>query len=390
MSGESAGRRSLTQQNPGGGIAALPLADPEEVGMSSERLSRIRPVMQRYVDQNLVPGVVSLIARNGRVVYLDTVGCRDVENQTPMTTDTIFRIMSMTKPITSVALMMLYEEGHFLLSDPVSKWIPEFADARVAEPMPPEEYSGNPWKLVSAARPVTVRHLLTHTAGLARPPIGITPQEFADISRRQSPNETIGDFVRRYAKAPLSYHPGETWHYSRATCVVGYLVEIISGKPLDEFFSERIFKPLDMPDTCFYLPLEKVDRFSAQYTPGRGGQIQLADPATAESRFVKEPHLYFMGSGGLVSTIADYFRFYQMMLNGGELDGARILGRKTVDPYRGSSQLVTGAVVGFRPRFSYHYEYRSYQYASRRSSWPCSLIGGQLHLGWRLLHISLG
>ena len=331
MTSESNPQKNLTGKGSLPGAVELRMSRPEEVGMSSERLSRIRIAMQRYVDRKLVPGVVSLVARQGRVVYLDNIGFQDVEAGTPMTTDTIFRIMSMTKPITSVALMMLYEEGHFLLSDPVSKWIPEFSDAKVAMRLPPQEYSGVPWKLVPAARPITVRHLLTHTAGLGYAPRAMSREEFAKISQPQSPTETIGDFVKRYAKVPLNYHPGEAWDYSRATCVVGHLVEIISGMTLDEFFRERIFKPLNMPDTHFYLPIEKLDRFAACYTPGKDDQIQLTDAPTAESRFVREPHLYFMGSGGLVSTVADYLRFDQMMLNGGELDGVRILGRKTVE-----------------------------------------------------------
>ena len=325
------GAKCVTEKDTLHGAAALPVAKPEEVGMSSERLSGIRPAMQRYVDRNLVPGVVSLIACQGRVVHLDVIGFQDVEARVPMRTDTIFRIASMTKPITSVALMMLYEEGHFLLSDPVSKWIPEFSDPKVAVRVPRDEYAGTPWKLEPAARPITIRHLLTHTAGLGYAPRGISQEEFAKISQRQSPTETIGDFVKRYATVPLNYHPGEAWDYSRATCVVGYLVEIMSGMTLDEFFRERIFKSLNMPDTHFYLPMEKLDRFAACYTPGNDEQIQLTESPTAESRFVKEPHTYFMGSGGLVSTVADYFRFDQMMLNGGELDGVRILGRKTVE-----------------------------------------------------------
>jgi len=331
MTGENPAQKHLTQKDTLSGASGLPMAEPEEVGMSSERLSRIRPAMQRYIDRNMVPGVVSLVARQGRVVHLDAIGFRDVEAGAPMQTDTIFRIASMTKPITSVALMMLYEEGHFLLSDPVSKWIPEFAEPRVAERVPRNEFRGEPWRLVPAARPISIRHLLTHTSGLGYLPRSMSQEEFTKISQRQSPTETIGDFVKRYATVPLNYHPGESWDYSRATCVVGHLVEIISGMTLDEFFRERIFKPLYMPDTHFYLPMEKLDRFMACYTPGKDGQIQLTDAPTAESRFVKEPHLYFMGSGGLVSTVADYFRFDQMMLNGGELDGTRILGRKTVE-----------------------------------------------------------
>ncbi|MDP2918889.1 MAG: serine hydrolase domain-containing protein [Dehalococcoidia bacterium] len=311
---------------------------PDDVGMSQERLGRIRIAMQRYVDKKLVPGVVTLVARNGKVVHLDAVGQRYPEAGTPMQTDTVFRIASMTKPITSVALMMLYEEGHFLLSDPVSKWIPEFADPKVAVRLPPDELrsetynlAGTPIKLIPANRPITIRHLLTHTAGFGRQPRGISLPEFAKVNERQSPNETIGDFVKRYAKVPLNHHPGEAWDYSRATCVVGHLVEIISGMTLDEFFRERIFKPLNMTDTHFFLPAEKLDRFAACYTPDKDLSIKLMDAPTPESRFVKEPHTYFMGSGGLVSTARDYFRFYQALLNGGQLDGARIIGRKTIE-----------------------------------------------------------
>jgi CubicO group peptidase (beta-lactamase class C family) len=230
--------------------------------------------------------------------------------------------------------MMLYEEGHFLLSDPICKWLPEFANPMVATSVSPREYTGTPWKLVPAKRPITIRHLLTHTAGLQntyRPPRGITQQEFTKIIERRKPEETIGDFVQRYATAPLSFHPGEAWDYSRATCIIGHLVEIISGKTLDDFFRSQIFQPLHMQDTHFYVPQNKVDRFAASYTPGTDKQIQLADPASSESRFVKKPHTYFMGSGGLVSTAADYFRFNQMLLNKGTLNGTRILSRKTVE-----------------------------------------------------------
>lgn len=309
----------------------LPMGEPEEVGMSSERLGRIRTVMQSYVDRQLVPGVVSLVARDGKIVYLDSVGMRDVNAGAPMTDDTIFRIMSMTKPITSVALMMLYEEGHFLLSSRIKKWIPEFADPQVIVPVEPGEYSAFPHKTVPAARPITILHLLTHTAGLANQLRGTTTKEFVEIQKPQSPDETIGDFVKRLARMPLNFHPGEAWEYSRATCVIGHLVEIISGMPLDEFFKKRIFEPLGMRDTHFFLPTEKLDRFAAAYTPGKDRKIQLIDAATEKSRWVREPHVFFMGSGGLVSTVADYFRFNQMMLNDGELDGARILGRKTVE-----------------------------------------------------------
>lgn len=313
--------------------AGLPMAKPEEVGLSSERLNRIHTAMQRYVDKGLVPGVVSLVARKGKVVYLDAVGQRDVQSKAPMTTDTIFRIASMTKPIASVALMMLYEEGHFLLNDPIAKFLPEFANLKVAQVASNEERVGAPYKLVPAARPITFKHVLTHTAGFANTYRGITQPELAKLREGRKPTDTIGDMVKRLAALPLNFHPGDAWEYGSATDVVGRLVEVISGMTLDEFQQKRIFAPLKMKDTHFYLPQTKLNRFAAVYQPDaqNGNKIKLMEAPTAESRYVKEPHVYFSGAGGLVSTVADYVRFHQMMLNGGELDGARILGRKTVE-----------------------------------------------------------
>jgi CubicO group peptidase (beta-lactamase class C family) len=322
------------------GVAAAPApADapapgttkPESVGMSTERLARIGPAMQRYIDARRVPGTVTLVARRGKVVHLEARGARDAESGAPMSTDVIFRIASMTKPITSVALMMLVEEGKLLLSDPISKWMPEYAEPQVAEPLP-DSAGGPRYRLVPAARPITVRHLLTHTAGFANTYLGLLKDEVEKVSARQKPDETVGDFVTRFAALPLNYHPGDRWEYSTATNHVGRLVEILSGSTLDEFFQKRIFEPLGMKDTHFYLPASKLPRFAAQYEPSKEDKtIVLADAATADSRFVKEPHTYFMGAGGLVSTALDYWRFQQMMLEGGELDGHRILGRKTVE-----------------------------------------------------------
>jgi CubicO group peptidase (beta-lactamase class C family) len=317
-----------------GKAASLPTAKPEDVGMSSERLARIRTAMQRYVDQGLVPGVVTMVARHGKVVHFDAIGYRDAENKAPMTTDTIFRIASMTKPIASVALMMLYEEGHFLLNDPIAKFLPEFKEMKVAQVASNEERTGTPYKLVPAARPITFKHVLTHTAGFANSYRGITLPEFTKAFQQgRKPNETIGDAVKRLATLPLNFHPGDAWEYGNATDVVGRLVEVISGMTLDEYLQKRIFAPLKMTDTYFYLPQSKLDRFAAVYQPNEknGNKIKLLEAPTAESRYVKEPHVYFSGAGGLVSTANDYLRFHQMMLNGGELDGARILGRKTVE-----------------------------------------------------------
>lgn len=315
-----------------GAAVSLPMVEPEKVGLSRERLGRIQPALQRYVDAGRVPGTVSLVARHGKVAHLEATGFRDVENGQLMTVDTIFRIASMTKPITSVALMMLFEEGGFLLSDPVSKWIPEFGDVKVAERTPARETTPfRPFRLVTPHRPITIRHLLTHTSGLSSAPRTLSAAEIAALTQRQTPNQTIGDFVKRYAKIPLNSHPGDRWEYSLATCVVGHLVEIMSGMSLDEYFRERIFKPLGMPDTHFYLPAEKLPRFAAAYGPDENERIRLLDAPTRDSHFVKGPPTYFMGSGGLLSTAGDYFRFDQMMLSGGELDGVRLLGRSTVE-----------------------------------------------------------
>ena len=309
----------------------VPTAEAETVGMSSKRLERLDRVMQGYVDREEVAGVVTLVARRGKVVHFSATGRRDVEQQRAMTHDTVFRMASMTKPIASVALMMLYEEGHFQLRDPISRWLPEFSDMQVAVPSPEQERIAGRYKLVPAARPITVQHVLTHTAGLANTYRGLTQTDFQAMTAERKPADTVGDMVKRLARLPLNFHPGDRWEYGRATDVVGRLVEAMSGQTLDAFLRERIFEPLDMPDTHFYLPKSKLDRFAALYGPGDDGKIVLTEAPTAESRFVREPHVYFSGAGGLVSTARDYFRFHQMMLNGGELDGVRLLSRKTIE-----------------------------------------------------------
>jgi CubicO group peptidase (beta-lactamase class C family) len=309
----------------------VPTAEPETVGMSSERLERLDEVMQAYIDRNETAGVVTLVARRGKVVHFSALGERDAESGAPMTHDSIFRIASMTKPIVSTALMMLFEEGRFQLRDPISKWLPEFADMQVAMPAPPQERLTGRFKTIPAARPITVQQILTHTAGLPNSYRGITQPEFQAMSAQTQPGDTVGDMLKRLAKLPLNFQPGEHWEYGRATDVAGRLVEVMSGQTLDQFLNERIFEPLDMTDTHFYLPQSKLGRFTALYRPDTSGKIALAEAPTAESRYVAEPHVYFSGAGGLVSTARDYFRFHQMMLNGGELEGVRIVSRKTVE-----------------------------------------------------------
>ena len=304
--------------------------EPAASGFAAERLERIDDALQGYVDRKEVAGIVGLIARSGKVVYHKSFGSRDVSAKAPMSNDTIFRIASMTKPITTVGLMQLWEQGRFQLRDPLSKFLPEFSDMRVALPIEPGDAARGPFKTVEAASPITIQQLLTHTAGLANPYRGATQDLYREVRAKLEPGSTIGDYVTALAKLPLNFHPGERWEYGPATDVAGRLIEVISGMTLDEYFRKNIFEPLGMTDTHFYLPESKLPRFAALYRPDSDGKIELQDRPDANSRWVKEPHVYFSGGGGLVSTSTDYFRFHQMMLNGGELDGVRILGPRTV------------------------------------------------------------
>jgi CubicO group peptidase (beta-lactamase class C family) len=302
---------------PGARAQRLPMATPESVGMSSERLARLDAAMRRYVDGRMVAGVVTLVARDGKVVHLSALGHRYVEGGEPMSTDAIFVIMSMTKPIVSTALMMLWEEGYFLLDDPISRYLPEYANMQVLEG------SEGGSRRVPAARPITFRHVLTHTAGVDPPRAALTEEEQERLVRRSTLEETL---VAR-ASLPLEFHPGERWDYGSSTDFVALLVERISGQRIDRFLEERIFRPLGMVDTHYNVPPEKADRIAAVYSPtGPGNTIELRRPPRAP-----EPTTYFGGVAGLSSTAADYFRFAQMILNGGELDGVRLLSPSTVN-----------------------------------------------------------
>ena len=306
----------------------LPMTKPEDVGMSSERLERIGPAMQKYIDDSLVPGVITLVARKGKIVHFETQGFMDVDSGKPMQPDAIFRIASMTKPITSVALMMLWEEGAFQLLDPVSKFIPSFENQVVSTT---SDASGTTGDLVPVKRPATIRDMLTHTAGMANSYRGNTT--FYGEKSGITKEDTLGSYIDRLAELPLNYQPGEQWQYSAATNVVGRLVEVISGQTLDEFMQERILKPLGMYDTHFFMDDDKGGRLMSQYTPGPdNNKIVLQDPGSNESRWITNDNKrVFTGAGGLVSTPHDYIRFQQAMLNGGELDGVRLLSRTTID-----------------------------------------------------------
>ncbi len=295
----------------------LPMASPESVGMSSERFERLDAAMQRYIDSDMVAGTVTLVARRGEIVHLKAQGHRYIEGNDRMGTDDIFVIMSMTKPIVSTALMMLFEEGYFLLDDPISKFMPEYANKEVVV-----EVDGGVLR-VPAERPITFRHVLSHTAGVD-PDRELLTEEEQQIPRRTTTLEET--FVAR-ASLPLAFHPGDQWNYGSSTDYVALLVERISGQRLDQFLRERIFDPLGMVDTHYNVPASKVDRVAAVYSPtGPGNTIELRiEPRTPE------PTSYFGGTFGLSSTAADYFRFSQMILNGGELNGVRLLSPTTVN-----------------------------------------------------------
>jgi CubicO group peptidase (beta-lactamase class C family) len=313
---------------------APPAAPPESVGFSSERLLRLSAVMQQYVDEGRVAGIVTLVARSGRVVHHEPFGKADVEANLPMKKDTIFRIASQTKALTSVAVMMLVEEGKVGLADPVSRYIPAFKTTTVAVPPPAGAVAGTPVSAVPAKREITIRDLLTHTAGIGYgdgvagaqwKAAGIQGWYFADRS------EPVSAVVERMAGLPMDAQPGERYVYGYNTDILGVVVEKVSGLTLAEFFEKRITGPLGLADTRFYLPPGQKDRLAAVYA-ARDGRIERAtDPKTGQGHYVEGPRVAFSGGAGLLSTARDYARFLQMMLNGGEIGGVRLLGPKTVE-----------------------------------------------------------
>ena len=316
----------------------------ERAGLSTARLARLDQSMQAYVDRNEVAGVVVLLARKGKIVHLKSFGMADAEAGIDMKNDTMFRIASMTKAITSVAMLMLYEEGKFLLDDPVSGYIPEFKDPQVLVVHKPEDNKPEPYTLEPARSEITIRHLLNHTAGITygfwgEPYISEMYRKAGISDGISQTNGTIGAMVKKLAQLPLVNHPGEQWHYGLNTDVAGYLVEYFSGQTLAEFFQQRIFQPLGMKDSYFFLPANKVDRLAGVYVPRAGGGIEkLPDELQTDGPVIysasyhyKGPRTYYSGGGGLVSTAEDYYRFLQMLLNQGELGGKRLLGRKTVE-----------------------------------------------------------
>jgi CubicO group peptidase (beta-lactamase class C family) len=321
-------------------------------GFSPERLARIRPVMQRYVGESKFAGGLTMVARRGQVFHLECFGLRDVQAGEPVEEDTIFRIYSMTKPITSVAVMMLLEEGCFRIDDPISQYIPAFKDMQVIA-----RTAGKQAWLEDAAGPVTIHHLLTHTAGLS---YGFDETDYLDGLYRKKlwarldklPAATLKDAVDILARLPLRFHPGTAFHYSFAIDVLGYLVEVVSGEPFDRFLRERIFDPLGMPDTGFWVPPEKAARLTHMYGPDEKNPGRLKDIDPHEKSDYTRPRTFFSGGGGLVSTAGDYLRFCQMLLNGGALDGVRLLGRKTVE-YMLLNHLPNGVFLDQNPAMGF-------------------------------------
>lgn len=302
---------------------------PEALGFSALRLERINHMTQRYVEEGKFAGIVTLVARRGQIVHFESVGKQDIGSDKAMQRDSLFRIYSMTKPITTTAAMMLLEEGRLRLSDPVSKYIPAFAETKV---FVKQGFSGP--VLADQATPMTIRQLMTHTAGLSYGFMFDSPVE--EMYRQLQPffqtNPSSEEVVAKWSEIPLIQQPGTGWRYSVATDVLGRVVEVISGMTLREFFVECIFKPLAMHDTDHYVPAEKVDRLATVYGPAPdGGLTPLSPPRINDATQLRH---HSPGGHGLISSAEDYLRFCRMILNGGELDGVRVLGRKTVELMR--------------------------------------------------------
>ncbi|WP_315768000.1 MULTISPECIES: serine hydrolase [unclassified Bradyrhizobium] len=299
----------------------LPEARPEQLGLSAARLQRASDAFKREVDKGTVPGVTLLVARRGQIGWFDAIGRQSPASHAPMARDSIFRIFSMTKPIVSLAIMMLVEDGELLLSDPVAKFIPEFADQKVGV-----ETGSGELELVPLERPITIQDLLRHTSGIAYEHTGTGPvHQLYQQSRVRSRKITNAEHASIVAGLPLICQPGAGFNYSRSTDILGRVIEIVSGKPLGSLLAERILGPLGMADTGFYTEQHNAGRLAEPFErdPWTGEQVQLFN-------MIERP-IMESGGGGLVSTAMDYARFCQMLLNGGSLDGVRLIGRKTLE-----------------------------------------------------------
>jgi CubicO group peptidase (beta-lactamase class C family) len=323
----------------------LPQAAPSDVGLSKERLERIGRAMDGLIAQNRLAGGVGVITRKGKVAYFETYGMADKDARRPMQKDAIFRIFSMTKAVTGVAVMMLYEEGRFTLADPVSRYLPEFASMKVAIEKTDAATSKTVLvQTVPAERPITILDLLRHTSGFnyegPHDEKGELVYQTLGLNAAGGNEFTLAEFTRRLARAPLVHQPGTIFDYSFSMDVLGRLVEVVSGETLDRFFADRIFAPLGMVDTGFYVPQEKWGRLAALYNPSQTGVTRVSNPQQDPAR--QKPSL-LMGGAGLMSTAMDYIRFTQMLLNEGQLDGRRLLSPKTVALMRSD---VLGALPG--------------------------------------------
>jgi CubicO group peptidase (beta-lactamase class C family) len=307
---------------PGVSGTALPTSAPAEVGVSADGLDRLQAEMESFVDDGRLPGVLTLVARQGRIVHWEAAGMRSLEAGDPLEPDDIFRIYSMTKPITSVAIMMLVEQGDLALDDPVSTYIPAFAEPEVLE---------EDGDLEPAARPITIGDLLSHNGGLTYGLFGDTPVDSMYLASGLFGAASLPAFIEIAADLPLVAHPGQAWIYSVSTDVLGRVVEVVSGRRFGEFLHDRIFEPLGMDDTAFWVPEEKRARFMTHYRAGDDGFEVVDSPSDGT---YSGPPAMESGGGGLVSTMSDYVRFAQMLLREGELDGVRLLRPETVRAMR--------------------------------------------------------
>ncbi len=313
----------------------LPAASPESVGLSAERLGRLKSVMQTYVDEKRIAGVATVIVRGGKLAHFETYGWMDVEGRVPMRKDVILRMASMSKAVTTVAAMILMEEGRLLLTDPVSKYLPAFRQTTVAVPPLPGTPGAGRYGIVPAKREITIRDLMTHTSGISYGG-GLAAAEYKAagiqgwyLSEESRPIAAIADAL---AKLPFDAQPGERFVYGYSTDILGAVIERVADMPLDRFMRTRIFEPLKMVDTGFFLPVEKRDRLATVYSVARDGAIaRAAAGGTGQGDYVDGPRACFSGGAGLLSTPMDYARFLQMLLSGGTLDGVRMLSPKSVE-----------------------------------------------------------
>ena len=337
--------------------AELPTAIPESVGFSSERLERLHTLMQQTVDQKQLPGIVTILARHGKVIDYRAYGNKDMTTGAPMTKDAIFRDFSMTKPVTAVAMMILYEQGKWLPSDRIAKYIPEFQNLKVFKSV---DQDGK-MILEDPVHPPTIVELLTHTAGFVYGFFGNTPVDKMYRDERVLQSQNLQQMIDKLAKIPLAYQPGKGWTYSVSMDIEGYIIEKLSGQSLPDFMEKNIFKPLGMKDAGFFVPKDKRGRFVTLYRSNEKGELVTDGMAGSPTDYAEQPSMP-SGGGGMVSTAEDYFRFAQMLCNGGELNGVRILAPASVQ-LMGSNHVSPSLLTGefgiglqiLRPGFGYGY-----------------------------------